>query len=60
MEVLEQPGSEARVHNVVTIREWRRAKVDKQRILADLSYFAQRRSLDHTTFQCFASGNASS
>ena len=30
-EVLEQPRSETRVHNIVTIREWRHAKVDGQK-----------------------------
>ena len=29
-EVLEQPGSETCVHNVVTVRELRRTNVDKQ------------------------------
>ena len=36
-EVSEQPGSETRVHNVVTIRELRHANVDKQnRLLTDV------------------------
>ena len=36
-EVLEQPGSETRVHNVVTIRDLRHANVDKQsKLLADV------------------------
>ena len=36
-EVLEQPGSETRVHNVVTIRELRHANVDKQnKLLTDV------------------------
>ena len=30
IEILEQPGSETRVHNVVTTRELRHANVDKQ------------------------------
>ena len=33
MEVLEQPANEIPVHNVVAIREWRHAIVDKQRKL---------------------------
>ena len=32
-EVLEQPANESPVHNVVAIREWRHANVDKQRKL---------------------------
>ena len=37
MEVLEQPGSETRVHNVVTIHELCHANVDKQsKLLADI------------------------
>ena len=37
MEVLEQPGSETHEHNVVAIRKWRQAIVDKQRtLLADV------------------------
>ena len=32
-EVLEQPGNESPVHNVVAIRQWRHANVDKQRKL---------------------------
>ena len=37
MEVLEQPGSKTHEHNVVAIREWGPAIVDKQRmLLADL------------------------
>ena len=32
-EVFEQPANESPVHNVVTIREWRHANVDKQRKL---------------------------
>ena len=36
-EVLEQPGSETRVYNVVTIRELRHANIDKQsKLLADV------------------------
>ena len=30
-DVLEQPANESPVHNVVAIREWRHANVDKQR-----------------------------
>ena len=38
MEVLEQPGSEIREHNVMVIREWRHANIDKQRsLLADVN-----------------------
>ena len=37
MEVLEQPGSETRVHNVVRIHELRHINVDKQsKLLADI------------------------
>ena len=32
-EVLEQPANESPVHNVVALREWRHANVDKQRKL---------------------------
>ena len=36
-EVLEQPANENPVHNVVAIREWRHANVDKQRkLLVDI------------------------
>ena len=36
-EVLEQPAKESSVRNVVAIREWRHANVDKQRkILVDV------------------------
>ena len=58
--VLEQPGSETREHNIVAIREWCQANVDKQRmLLADID-FTPSRGVDHMTFKCFASRNESS
>ena len=37
-EVLEQPANESHVHNVVAIREWRQASIDKQRkLLVDVN-----------------------
>ena len=42
-EVLEQPGSKTRVHNVVTIRELRHANVDQQsKLLADVDVTLHR------------------
>ena len=42
-EVLEQPGSETHVHNVVMIRELRHTNVDKQsKLLADVDVTAPR------------------
>ena len=42
-EVLEQPGSETGVHNLVTIRELHCANVDKQsRLLADVDVTPSR------------------
>ena len=42
-EVLEQPGSETREHNVVALCEWRHANVDKQiTFLADVDVTTPR------------------
>ena len=43
-EVLEQPANESPVHNVVAIREWRHANVDKQRkLLVDVDVTPEAR-----------------
>ena len=59
--MLEQPGRKTLEHNVVAIHERRHVNVDKQRwLLVVVDITAPRGAVLITTFQCFASRNASS